>query len=604
GFRIELDEIEKVITEYPDVSSSAAKVLKTGGTEYLAGYFTAKTEVDTDALKAFLQEKLPEYMVPNVLTRLDEMPMTSNGKVDRKALPEPDLSELKAEYIPPETETEKILCAAFARTLKLDESQVGLMDDFFDLGGDSLKAMVVLSEAQMEQLTAADIFQLHTPGAIAKELEKRAGEESLDEREEKARKVPHDLSPLQLQMIDNQLFRPGSTMWSNMHFLARYEDADAEKLADAVNKALANHPSLSTAFFFDENNDLKQEYRPGLLPEVKVRDIRPETEDTLADILLLPFNRILNACLCKANVFRGRKGVYLFMDVHHLLMDGGSLGVLLGDIVNAYFGKELKKDYYFAMLAEQEEHARQGLAEKDRAYFRENYTEDDWCNIPDPDHESASANINQAGRERRLGFGADDVQEAEKYWGVSHSVMAISAGLLALSRFTGKKHVMINWIFNNRLTPAAENVVGMLIRNLPAAARMEDINSTRELLLSVKEQVAEGIAHCGWDFMTETRQPYVNDCMEVNLQLGINGDEMDVMKNELIELNDEFSAAGARLELELLENEYGDGGFDSEMEYAEGLFEREKMEAFHDLYIGILEGLIRKEDVTGIRGQG
>ena len=125
-------------------------VRKTGGTEYLAGYFTAKEAVNAEELKAFLQEKLPEYMVPNVLMQLDEMPMTTNGKVNRKALPEPDLQELKAEYIPPETETEKILCAAFARTLKLEESQVGLMDDFFDLGGDSLKAMVAMSEAKLE----------------------------------------------------------------------------------------------------------------------------------------------------------------------------------------------------------------------------------------------------------------------------------------------------------------------------------------------------------------------------------------------------------------------------------------------------------------------
>jgi hypothetical protein len=537
-------------------------------------------------------------MVPNVLTQLDEMPMTTNGKVNRKALPEPDLQELKAEYVPPETETEKVLCAAFARTLKMEESQVGLMDDFFDLGGDSLKAMVAMSEAKLEGLTAADVFQLRTPGAIAKELEKRMGRESLPERDAKARLVPHALSPLQLQMIDNQLFRPGSTMWSNMHFLALFPDADAERLRDAVNKALENHPALSVAFFFDEDNELKQQYRPGLLPEVKVRDIRPETEDALADILLLPFPRILNACLCKVNVFRGRKGCYLFMDVHHLLMDGGSLGVVLGDIMNAYFGRELKPDYYFAMLAEAEERAAEGSTEKDRGWFRERYgdAEDEWCNIPEPDHDST--NINQAGRMKRLQFTAEQVAAAEESWGVSHSVIAISAGLLALSRFTGKKHVMINWIFNNRLAPEAENTVGMLIRNLPAAARMEDISSTRELLQSVKEQVAEGIAHCNWDFMTETRQPYVNDCMEVNLQLGINADELDELKHEMIELNDEFSAAGARLEMELLENEFGDGGFDSEMEYAEGMFDRERMEAFHNLYVSILESLIlKREDI-------
>ena len=84
--------------------------------------------------------------------------------------------------------------------------------------------------------------------------------------------------------------------------------------------------------------------------------------------------------------------------------------------------------------------------------------------------------------------------------------------------------------------------------------------------------------------------------MEVNLQLGINGDEADELPNEPIELQDQFSAAGARLEMELLENEFGDGMFDSEMEYAEGLFDRERMEAFHDLYTEILERMVLTRD--------
>ena len=128
---------------------------------------------------------------------------------------------------------------------------------------------------------------------------------------------------------------------------------------------------------------------------------------------------------------------------------------------------------------------------------------------------------------------------------------------------------------------------------------METVNGARDILLSVKEQVAGGIAHAGWDFMSESLQAYQNDCMEVNLQLGINGDELDELPHELIDLNDEFSAAGARLEMELLENEFGDNGFDSDMEYAEGLFDRERIEAFHDLYIQMLEGLIRRENILG-----
>lgn len=283
------------------------------------------------------------------------------------------------------------------------------------------------------------------------------------------------------------------------------------------------------------------------------------------------------------------------MDIHHLLLDGASLGVLLGNVVNAYKGNELKKDCYFALISEEEERIASGAREQDKQWFREYFGDEIWCKNLAPDHDSM--NINQAERLHRLSFNAEQVADAEKYWGVSHSVMAISAGLIALSRYTGKQHVMINWIFNNRLSPDSEHTVGMLIKNLPAAARMEEYTSVRKLLVSVKEQVAEGIAHNTYDFMTETYSSFLDDCMEVNLQLGINGDEMDELKPTLIELNDEFSAAGARLELELLENEFGDGGFDSEMEYADELYDRERMEKFHDLYISLLEDLVSQKEV-------
>ncbi len=597
GFRIELDEIEKVMGEFPGVTTGAVAVRKKAGSEYLAGYYTSSEAISEEDLKAHMQAKLPEYMVPGVLIRLDSMPMTANGKVNRKALPEPDLQEIKAAYIPPETETQKILCAAFARTLRLEEGQVGLLDDFFDLGGDSLKAMLLLSEANLPNLTGADVFHLRTPGAIAGELELRNGRESLEERDAKARLVPHALSPLQLEMLDNQLFRPSSTMWSNMHFLARFgSEVDPQRLCDAVNRALRNHPALSVAFYFDENAELKQKYVPDLLPEVRVRDILPETEDALGDFLVVPFPKILNACLCKASVFRGRKGCYLFMDVHHLLMDGGSLGVVLEDVTNAYFGREMHKDYYFAMLADQEEQAARGAAAKDREYFRQRYGQEDWTCIVEPDHPDLD-HLNAAGAITRLSFTPADVRKAEEHWGVTHSVMAIAAGLLALSRFTGEEHVLVNWIFNNRLSPEAEHTAGMLIRNLPAAARMEDYSSPRELLLSVRDQVAEGIAHSGWDYLLENFQPYVSQPLEINLQLGINADELNELHPEFLPMEDEFTAAGATLEMELLENEYGDGMFDSEMEYPKVFYQKDRIDAFHALYVKILEAFVHIEGI-------
>ncbi len=596
GFRIELDEIEKVMTSYPGVKTGAAAVKKNNGTEYLVGYYTARESVAPEDLKRHMQEKLPEYMVPGVLMQLDAMPMTSSGKVDKKALPEPDFSAFRAEYAAPETETEKRICAAFAAALKLEEDTLGALDDFFELGGDSLKAMAVLAAADMDGLTASDIFQKRTPRAVARAVEERMGQGSLEEREAAAEKVPHSLTPLQQQMIDIQLYKPGATMWSNTHFLVHFdpEEVDAQRLCDAVNKALRNHPALSAAFFFDENYNLKQRYIPGLIPEVKVQNIRDEAVEMLADSLVRPFDRILNSCMLRAGVFRSPKYTWLFMDIHHTVLDGPSLGVLLEDVVNAYFGREMKKDYYFAILAEEEKRIAEGCREQDHAWFSERFGDEVWCNMMPMKNEKG--NINQAARGKRLSVDEEQVQKAEEYWGVSHSVMAITTGLMTLSLATGKKHVMANWIYNNRLAPEQKDVVGMLIKNLPAAARMEEFKRVRDLLAHEKELVGEGIAHCTYDYMSEHYQAFLDDCMEVNLQMGINGSPLDELHAELTELGDDFAAAGARLEFELIEDEDKDGGYDSEINYAEGLFDEKEMNALHDLYVEILEAMLHCEE--------
>ena len=596
GFRIELDEIEKVIAEYPGVSCGAVCVRKGGAAEYLAGYFTSSETLDIDKIKAHMQEKLPPYMVPTVLIPLDAMPMTTNGKVNRKALPEPDAALMKAEFIPPETETQKRLCAAFEKALHLEEGKVGLLDDFFEMGGDSLKAMMLLVEADLDGLTGADIFQLRTPDAIARELENRVSRENLDTREEKARMTSHMLTPMQTEMMDIQLFHPESTVWSNMHFLLHFgTDVDAQRLCDAVNTAIHQHPGLSVAFYFDDNCELRWRYMPELLPDVEVKEIVPGAEQMLPDVLVRPFDRILNACLCRVNVFKSQGGCYLFMDVHHLLMDGTSLGVLLQDITDAYFGRELKKDYYCALAAEEEKKILGGARKEDEESFWNYYGSADWCSRIQPDYPGKG--IGLFSRIERMRFGEAQIQKAEKRWKVSLSVMAITAGLIALSKITGEKNVMINWIFNNRLLPESEHVVGMLIKNMPAALRMGEITSMQEALFSVREQTSRAIANNTYDYLAETYQPYLSDSVEVNLQLGINGEEMDELPYEFIQLSNPFTqAASTQPELELLVNEYKDGGYDSEIEYPQAVFKREKMDAFHQLYIRILESIITGED--------
>ncbi len=592
GFRIELDEIENVMSEFDGINSGAVKVIKTGAKEFLAGYYTCENEPDMDAYLEFLKDKLPEYMIPQTMRHLEEMPLTTNGKIDRKALPVPDVSELKAEYVAPENDIERRLCVAFAKALGMEEDSIGTEDDFAELGGDSLKAMGVLAYAKIEGLTAADVFQKRTPKKIALLLAEKEKDDP-DEKEKQARTVPHRLSPMQVKMIDNQLYNPGSTMWSNTHFFVRFKkEIDAERLCDAVKTAINNHPGLGVVFEYNDECYLQQRYDPSIIPELKVEDISEDDVEKLAKNLVCPFRRILNSCLFRARVFRTDKNSYLFMDVHHLLMDGPSLGVLLKDVTDAYFERELPKDYYFALLADADRAYSDGRRDKDREYFESVYGKngENYCYIPKQDHKS---NKNSQGeRLRRLSFNREQMEEAEKYWGVSHSCMAIACALITLSDYENTDNVMSNWIFNNRLSPESEHVVGMLIKNSPVGLDISKFDSMQDILLEVKRQVAEGIAHSSYDYFVGFDSAFNTDPMEVNLQISINGSEIDELEPEQIELDEPYLAAGERFEIEFLENVFADNGLDLELDYIPEIYDEESIIRFHDAYINTLESIV------------
>ena len=149
GYRIELGEIEAVLSGYADIAQCVVVMQEDKKEQYLVAYYVLDSESDTDevtpeSLRAYLQTKLPAYMVPSFFVQLEALPLTVNGKVDRKALPKPDVrGQIARGYAPPRTETERKLCEVWQTVLGLD--RVGVQDNFFHLGGHSLLAVQLIS---------------------------------------------------------------------------------------------------------------------------------------------------------------------------------------------------------------------------------------------------------------------------------------------------------------------------------------------------------------------------------------------------------------------------------------------------------------------------
>ena len=589
GFRIELDEIERVMGSYPDVKGSAVKLCH-GSTDYLTGYITSADIVDPDELRAFMGKRLPEYMIPSVILQMDKLPETVNGKVDKNALPDPQPLRNERPVTAPRNDTERMLLDSFAEVLNLKPDQISVEDDFFEMGGDSLRSMVLTSKLSDLGVTSADIYSLRSIERIAAMLLNAKQGMSLDEIDAQARKIPHYLSAMQTKLIDYQLAKTNSTMWNNMYYLFRFNrKTDPERLREAVNQAIHHHPALSMKIGFNEHGELVQTYCPEQIPEIQFETCTDMDIIRMKDELVKPFP-MFNSPLLRVRMFLTGRYSYLFYDVHHLAMDGACIGLVMSSIVKAYRGEPLPHDYYCAYLSHEDHIRKLPKYLEDKDYFEKKYGGYDWCWIPEPDREESVPTA--ASRVIRFPFDASDLEEAEKRLNTTRSVIAIAAAILALHETSGKNDIMTNWIFNNRLGSFASDSVGMLIKNLPVGIHMDQIHGLEELIAEIKRQVADGISHCSYDYFAAQDSAFFNDPMEVNYQQNMNADELASLHPLQIELENRYHAPGARLELEFLENDDNSGLFDSEIEWAANCFSEERIKAFHELYIEHFERVV------------
>jgi amino acid adenylation domain-containing protein len=179
GYRIELGEIETVLSSYEGIKQSvvlAKDHTNIDGTvtnnKYLVGYYVSDSKLDEDNILNYLQTKLPEYMVPSILVYLKELPLTINGKLDRKALPDPEFTNSES-YVAPRNEIEKQVCQIWSEVLGLAEDKVGIRDNFFKLGGNSIIAIRLISKLNKElntDITLSLIFVQNTIDKLAKFL--------------------------------------------------------------------------------------------------------------------------------------------------------------------------------------------------------------------------------------------------------------------------------------------------------------------------------------------------------------------------------------------------------------------------------------------------
>ena len=513
GNRIEPAEIEAAAKNILNINWCGIKGFAEKQRSYLCLYYTEELSMDISTLRSELEKRLPYYMIPSYYIKLDEIPTNANGKFSRKLLQAPDISEYFKEYAAPTNELEKQLCTAFEEILKLP--RIGIDDDFFDLGGDSISAMSLTAALGIEGITAMDIFRERTPAAIAAAYDKksRAAGVSPEERELEARKGEYPLTAFQLNMFDYQLYNPRSCTWNlPMLFTMRKDAVDIGRFEAALNRTAAHHTVFRTLLRFNENGHIVQYIDDDALSAVETVKCTDEVFAGIKDRLNTRFT-LIGKPLIYMKLYETESRLYLLFMSHHIMIDGMGIRSVLESVKAFYNGTEPPMDMFYTYLDEEQRRksSRQYLDSKQ--YFEQTYGGRDWCRNLTPavqvrENLSDGFSIVIKPDKSRL-------EELEKQYHLSRSGICAAIALLTLHDCENKDKVLINWVFHNRTDQARENSSGLMIKLLPIGVEMGGNIDTGEVFKEVSRQITGGIAHSACDWCLENEEVFVNDAMFV-----------------------------------------------------------------------------------------
>ncbi|MGW5053661.1 non-ribosomal peptide synthase/polyketide synthase [Actinokineospora sp. NPDC004072] len=315
GFRIEPGEVEAALREHPEVADAAVAAVDHNGHKRLVAYVTPV--LDTAPLRVWLRDRLPDHMVPSAVVPLAALPLSSSGKVDRRALPVPDFAGLlDTAYVAPRTETERVLAGVWAGVLGVE--RVGVEDNFFGLGGDSILSIQLVSRLREAGLrvSAKDVFLHQTiaelaPRCTAAEAARRA-----------AVTGPAPLTPIQRWFVETA---PNPDRFTMSMLLDLAPDADPDRVEAALDALIDHHDALRTRLLPDGTQDVTADgpHRVG----VRVDAIDAATADAVRERLSVTDGPLVGSVL---------GGGQLLLVVHHLVVDGVSWRILLSDLETAY----------------------------------------------------------------------------------------------------------------------------------------------------------------------------------------------------------------------------------------------------------------------------
>jgi amino acid adenylation domain-containing protein len=621
GFRIELEEIESVMLRYNGIRETVIIAREdVAGEKKLVAYYTRKqdAEITHHDLRRFLGEKLPEYMIPASFVRLDALPLTANNKINRKALPAPDPSELEsnADYIAPATDMEKHLAALWEDILEIPGISAEM--NFFEAGGHSLTATQVLSKVNNEfhiELPFRIIFENFTIQELARKIEQSLAKPS-DET------VRLEIIPRKISRTDEY---PLSSSQRRIWFLETLDetiraynipldfkftgDLNINILDIAINTLISRHEAFRTVF-----PDIQGEPVQKVLPELKcnleIINLQHESKEKMAGII--SHHSLENARykfhLASGPLFRfqilvlGESEFIFLINFHHIIFDAVSIKIFIDELKKVYSGLVENSSPDLAILP---------VTYSDYSYWQNEWLKGDECKRQLEFLKTELAGVNDI-LQLPLDFPRPKVQTyngAEFHFtldpGLKNKLIAISkkdnaslsislltAYAILLHRYSLQDDFVVGFPVANRMHPELETMIGVFINSLPIRFTFPTEVSFSEMTIMTMKKFLSAYENQEVPFeglveeMKVKRSLNINPIFQVLFNyLAVVPGEIELPGVTMRMLNGERSTA--QFDLTLTVNDLNTG-VDCVFEYNTDLFKEETIARMAGHYLNIL----------------
>ncbi len=505
GLRIEPGEIENHLLSHPDIHQTLVLKHVVNDEDILCAYYVSDKNLEQNSLREYLLQKLPAYMVPSIFYGFDRMPVTSNGKIDRRRLPVPGIPE-NAVIVEPRNSTEKALRNIWSEVLNVNAEGIGIDSDFFQLGGHSLRAVNLFTRIHKQfntELPLEIIFRSPSIRLLAHEINNFQCSEftHIPVAETKAQ---YALSPAQKRQYILYEMNRESTGY-NMPAAFELEGAiDIERLEDTFKKIIARHDSLRTSFRLIDNN--VSQVIPDDVP-FKMEQLssthREETHQLFHDFVQ-PFDLSKAPLIRIALVNEGTDKYVLFMDMHHIIADGTSIMLLVKEFTQFYVGEhpEPLKLQYRDFAEWQTKLIHEGAYKKQSDYWMQLF-EDEPPVIDIPTDFSRPAVKSFDGAEESFVIPQkikNRIIEMSRENKTTPFVILLSIINVLLSRLSGQSDLVIGTSTAGRNHADLERIIGMFINTLPIRSRFTDEFSFVQLINTVKDATINAFQNQDFQF--------------------------------------------------------------------------------------------------------